>query len=216
MYASIYPDVDRRLRLWVLGLHIDLPMERQMSLPTDYNARKALPVYTFLTTYFPDAIIELVKVSVAGNVQHNPGEPMHWSRHKSTDQLNTAMRHIFDHGAGRVYDTEPKEVLAEIGPHGAMHLAKAAWRLLAEIQLICEQRDSQKVAASPVHTLSSTASLVEGFVNGDIRGQERPDAPGLGQGARVADNAGGHPQRSIEGSSGGQASQLRSDGKAPF
>lgn len=104
-----------------------------MSLPTDYQKRKDLPLYTFLTGYFPDAILELVKVSVVGNVQHNPGEPLHWAREKSTDQLNTAMRHLFDHGAGCRYDED-----------GTMHLAKAAWRLLAEIQLLCEKRDTVK------------------------------------------------------------------------
>ena len=109
-------------------------------LPKDYEARKALPVYDFLTGYFPDAIIELVKVSVAGNHQHNPGEKLHWARGKSMDQLNTAMRHILDHGMGSTYDTEPPEVLCMIGDEGTMHLAKAAWRLLAEIQLICEAR----------------------------------------------------------------------------
>lgn len=98
-------------------------------LPTDYEARKALPIYSFLTQYFPDAIVELVKVSVAGNNQHNPGEPLHWARGKSMDQLNTAQRHIFDHGAGAMYDED-----------GTMHLAKAAWRLLAEVQLLVEKR----------------------------------------------------------------------------
>ncbi len=102
-----------------------------MTLPTDYEARKALPLYTFLTQYFPDALVELVKVSVAGNNQHNPGEPLHWSREKSSDQLNTAMRHIFDHGAGCRYDED-----------GTMHLAKAAWRLLAEIQLLSERNSN--------------------------------------------------------------------------
>lgn len=115
-----------------------------MSLPKDYGARKALPLFTFLTEYFPDAILEMTKVSVAGNVQHNPGEKMHWARGKSMDQLNTAMRHIFDHGMGNVYDDEPPEVLACIGEDGTMHLAKAAWRLLAEIQLICEARDDTR------------------------------------------------------------------------
>jgi hypothetical protein len=104
-----------------------------MSLPNDYQARKDIPLFDFLTKYFPDAIVELVKVSVAGNKQHNPGEPLHWSRGKSTDQLNTAMRHLFDHGAGNVTDTD-----------GTMHLAKAAWRLLAEIQLLCEARDGTR------------------------------------------------------------------------
>jgi hypothetical protein len=116
-----------------------------MTLPTEYQARKDLPLYTFLTQYFPDALVELVKISVAGNAQHNPGEPLHWARGKSTDQLNTAMRHIFDHGAGTRYDED-----------GTMHLAKAAWRLLAEIQGMCEKRDarakpdsSQAVPSSP-------------------------------------------------------------------
>lgn len=125
-------------------------------LPKAYQSRKALPLYTFLTEYFPDAFLELVKVSVAGNVQHNPGEPMHWARGKSMDQLNTAQRHLFDHGTGTVYDTETLEVLQAIYPDaqpealqalsdagaiGTMHLAKAAWRILAEIQLLCESRD---------------------------------------------------------------------------
>lgn len=115
-----------------------------MSLPTENKGRKAIPLYAFLTGYFPDAIVELVRVAVAGNEQHNPGEPLHWARGKSMDQLNTAMRHLFDHGQGATYDTEPDAVLAAIDFEGrgyrTMHLAKAAWRLLAEIQLLCEAR----------------------------------------------------------------------------
>ncbi len=101
-------------------------------LPTDYKARKEIPLYTFLTQYFPDALVELVKVSVSGNNQHNPGEPLHWARGKSTDQLNTAMRHLFDHGAGIRFDED-----------GMRHLAKAAWRILAEIQLNVENEPSR-------------------------------------------------------------------------
>lgn len=100
-----------------------------MSLPHGYEARKAIPLYDFLTQYFPDALVELTKVSVEGNKQHNPGEPLHWARGKSMDQLNTAMRHLFDHGGGATFDED-----------GCMHLAKAAWRLLAEIQLLVEKR----------------------------------------------------------------------------
>jgi hypothetical protein len=36
----------------------------QMSLPTDDKARKALPILTYLTEYFPDAT--LAEVGVAG------------------------------------------------------------------------------------------------------------------------------------------------------
>ena len=131
------------------------------SLPKDYQARKAIPLYDFLTRYFPLAIVELTKVAVAGNEQHNPGEPLHWARGKSTDQLNTAMRHMFDHGMGNVYDTEPPAVVEKIGGP-TMHLAKAAWRLLAEIQLICE-RDQAAIDAAPMVGLDQcTARLVAG------------------------------------------------------
>jgi hypothetical protein len=115
-----------------------------VTLPTNDKARKALPLYTFLTGYFPDAIAELVKVSVAGNVKYNPGQPMHWARDKSTDQLNTAQRHLFDHGAGKTYDVDwPPAVLDAVGPDGIMHLAQAAWRIMAEIQLLCEKRQAE-------------------------------------------------------------------------
>lgn len=108
-------------------------------LPNDYKARKAIPLYTYLTQYHPNALVEVAKVAVAGNEQHNPGEPLHWAKGKSMDQLNTAMRHQFDHGMGNVYDVDDPYR----GPDGnpILHLAKATWRLLSEIELLCEARD---------------------------------------------------------------------------
>ena len=99
-----------------------------MSLPTDDSSRKALPIFTYLTEYFPDALLAEVGVAVAGNQQHNPGEPLHWAREKSTDQMNTAFRHMLDHKLGTVKDTD-----------GQYHLAKAIWRLKAELQLTIER-----------------------------------------------------------------------------
>lgn len=98
-----------------------------MSLPTDDKARKALPLFTFLTEYFPKAFIEVCRVAVIGNDQHNPGQPLHWARHKSTDQMNTSFRHQLDHKMGAVKDID-----------GAYHLAKAIWRLSAELELTIE------------------------------------------------------------------------------
>jgi hypothetical protein len=99
-------------------------------LPTTDKERKALPIFTFLTKYFPDAVIALVNVSVRGNIQHNPElapADIKWARGKSTDQLNTAMRHMWDHGTGTTRDSD-----------GQYHLAKAAWRILAQLQLTIE------------------------------------------------------------------------------
>lgn len=102
-----------------------------MSLPTDDKARKALPMFTYMMEYFPDAFLAEVGVAVAGNEQHNPGQPLHWAREKSTDQLNTAFRHMWDHKRGTVKDVD-----------GQYHLAKAIWRLKAELQLQIEKDEA--------------------------------------------------------------------------
>lgn len=97
------------------------------SLPTTDAERKALPIFTGVLMYFPKALLEVARVSMLGNAQHNPGEPLHWAKEKSTDQMNTAQRHMMDHGTGTTIDTD-----------GAYHLAKAAWRVLAELELTLE------------------------------------------------------------------------------
>jgi hypothetical protein len=96
-------------------------------IPTDYAARKELQLWTFLTEYFPDSFLAVVDVAVAGNKQHNAGQSLHWAREKSTDQMNTALRHMWDHKR-----SGPKDV------DGCYHLAKAIWRLSAELQLLIE------------------------------------------------------------------------------
>lgn len=103
-----------------------------IELPTDYDERKKWQLWTFLTQYFPDAFLAVVDVAIKGNDQHNPGEPMHWARGKSMDQMNTAMRHMWDHTRGAPKDTD-----------GAYHLAKAIWRLSAELQLVIEAEHEQ-------------------------------------------------------------------------
>jgi hypothetical protein len=91
-----------------------------MTLPTDYDARKALPIYTGVLKYFPDAIAAVAHCSKVGNDQHNPGEPLHWAREKSTDEHNTCVRHLLEAGT--------------IDADGVRHSAKAAWRALAALQ----------------------------------------------------------------------------------
>ena len=97
-------------------------------LPSTDAARKALPIWTGFVMYFPDVLAAVADVSKKGNDQHNPGESLHWAREKSTDQMNTAMRHMLDHARGNRFDTD-----------GSRHLAKAIWRLCAELQLDIEK-----------------------------------------------------------------------------
>ena len=93
-------------------------------LPTDAKARKAMPLCTGVLDYFPDAIAAVAEVSRVGNEQHNPGQPLHWDRSKSTDQANCLLRHLVDRGR---LDTD-----------GTRHTAKVAWRALAMLQLEIE------------------------------------------------------------------------------
>lgn len=69
-----------------------------MHPPTDSDQRKATPVVTGVLDYFPLAIAELARVSKAGNDQHNPGQPLHWAREKSTDHADCIGRHLIDRG----------------------------------------------------------------------------------------------------------------------
>lgn len=89
-------------------------------LPTDAKARKGVPLHTGLIRYFPDALSAVAELSRIGNEQHNPGQPMHWNRALSTDELDAAARHLWE--AGTV-DTD-----------GVRHSTKLAWRALANLQ----------------------------------------------------------------------------------
>lgn len=93
-------------------------------LPADAAERKTIPLSSGVLDYFPSALIEVAKVSYIGNQQHNPGQPLHWARGKSTDQTDTIQRHFLERGG---IDTD-----------GMRHSAKLAWRCLALLQLELE------------------------------------------------------------------------------
>ena len=121
----------------------------------DPKGRKNIPIFFFMTRYFPKALVELTRVCVAGNAQHNPELPLfdiNWARDKSTDQLNTAMRHLMDHEISGPFDTEPEDVLLAMKSHGhsTYHLAKAAWRILAALELQIEE-DQKRLPVDPRH-----------------------------------------------------------------
>ena len=99
--------------------------DQKSVLPSDAQERKNIPLCTGVFDYFPNALAEVAKVSVVGNLQHNgPDAPLHHARGKSTDQADTILRHLMERG--RV-DTD-----------GMRHSAKAAWRCLCLLQLELE------------------------------------------------------------------------------
>lgn len=105
-------------------LPTEAPPSPAPRLPTDAAERKAIPLFSGCLAYFPDALAAIAALSKAGNDQHNPGEPIHWARAKSTDQSDTIARHLLEHGS---LDTD-----------GHRHSAKLAWRALALLQLEIE------------------------------------------------------------------------------
>lgn len=89
-------------------------------LPERAEERKDIPLCSGVLDYFPNALVYLAGISKAGNDQHNPGQPLHWSRGKSTDHADCILRHQMDRGG---LDTD-----------GTRHSGKVAWRALAQLE----------------------------------------------------------------------------------
>jgi hypothetical protein len=112
---------------------------RATTLPTDPAERKRHPVASGVLDYFPDALVAVANVSWQGNEQHNPGQPLHWARSKSTDEADTMLRHFLQRGTR---DTD-----------GQRHTAKMVWRALALLQKEIEAEQA------PVTIQANEASL---------------------------------------------------------
>lgn len=100
---------------------------RTQSLPEASADRKKVPLFSGVMAYFPDALVELARLSKVGNDKHNPGGPLSWSRGKSNDHADCLMRHLLDHG------TMTMENGIEFS-----HTAMMAWRGLAMLQMEME------------------------------------------------------------------------------
>lgn len=90
-----------------------------------------MPIARGVLDYFPDAIAAVADVSRLGNEQHNPGEPLHWAKEKSTDHADCVARHLIERGT--------------LDSDGARHSAKLAWRALALLQIELEAEVVKKV-----------------------------------------------------------------------
>lgn len=119
-------------------------------LPTDAKERKAVPLCTGVFDYFPDALVEVALLSKAGNDQHNPGQPLHWAKHKSTDHADCILRHQMERGTR---DTDKMR-----------HSTKVAWRALAQLQTEIEaERAGLSVNAYIAMLKREAAELEKGY-----------------------------------------------------
>ena len=94
-------------------------------LTQDSARRKNIPIVTGVLDYFPLALAYVAYVSKYGNDKHNPGEPLHWSRDKSTDHADCIGRHILERGG--------------LDENNIRHSGYLAWRALANLQLELEE-----------------------------------------------------------------------------
>ena len=103
-----------------------------MSLPSGDKERKQIPIFDGFMMYFPNAMAAVAKVSLISNEQHNPGEPMHWAKEKSTDQRNTLIRHLIETGT--------------MDSDRIPHDAKVAWRAMANLEIYLESNPWDEAA----------------------------------------------------------------------
>lgn len=114
-------------RIGAAASRIDEPLV----LPTDSAARKKMPVTTGALHYFPRAIAYIAgEVSRPGNEKHNPGEPLHWSKEKSTDHADCIGRHLLELGK-----RDPVTGTRESG--------YLAWRALANLEIELEAAEKR-------------------------------------------------------------------------
>lgn len=138
--------------------------EPKMVLPADSKERKNIPLTTGCLDYFPAALAAVAELSKKGNDKHNPGEPLHHARGKSTDHADCILRHLADRGT-----VDPED--------GIRHSVKVAWRALALLQEELEAagapmargaRPAKTLAeAVPVCTYTSNPSCSICFPRGD-------------------------------------------------
>lgn len=104
----------------------------------DAKTRKAHPIFTGVLAYFPDALLAVAELSRIGNDQHNPGQPLHWSKHLSNDHADCLVRHQLDVGKR---DND-----------GVLHSTKVAWRALAQLQIEIEAAAAIIPTVCPITT----------------------------------------------------------------
>ena len=104
-----------------------LKPEDPMKYPTTSAERKAMPIYSGVVRYFPAALALVSVLSRKGNEKHNPGEPLHHARGKSTDHGDCIIRHQMEVGT-----IDPDTQLD--------HAVGVAWRALAQLQELAESK----------------------------------------------------------------------------
>ena len=123
-YWDTERNMDHTIPSGIQKVMMSVPEGKEFNKPYPIKNRKDYPVYTGVVRYFPDALMEISRVSCMGNKQHHADEPLHWDRNKSPDHLDSLFRHLIE--------------ADDLDDDGVLHLAKVAWRALAALQIKLE------------------------------------------------------------------------------
>jgi hypothetical protein len=108
----------------------------------------------------------MARVSFKGNLKHNPGEALHWAKHKSTDHADCMMRHLFE--------------AEEMSDSGELHAAHIAWRACAHSEMILLAKELGLTLKEFTAKLVAEAAAEEDFVDlNEIDLDEEDDGPDL-------------------------------------
>lgn len=105
------------------------------ALPQESGARKKIPLFSGVLKYFPAALVGVARVSMMGNDKHNPGQPLHHSRGKSSDHADCILRHLVETSEGENFNE-----------FGIPSVAYVAWRALALCQEWYEEHGNAPLA----------------------------------------------------------------------
>lgn len=135
-------------------------------IPEDDKARKGLPLFAFITGYFPKTIREMCKVSVVNNVRYNPDKSptdINWNKSKSTDQLGSSLRHMLEMKIdGKVFEAVPADVAEKTGIDKVFVAAENAWRACAHAENVIDKWEQEQAAKVGPITSSYTPTITRG------------------------------------------------------
>lgn len=161
----------------------------KLTLPTDSEARKDIPVLSGCMNYFPAALAEIAKISVRGDRKHNQenagNAPVH-ARGKSMDHGDCIIRHTMDIEDLKANITRRADKSPVVIDQLVEEAAYRAWRACAELQELCEKYAGAPLAPAaklpePVSLLSGAgvlrgAPLIAPLVEGEPIPQHHPAA----------------------------------------
>lgn len=132
-YFSLQTDEDMSVPAAPPATDSDTPLPPRYIDRLTGAQRKEYPLCEGFVDYFPDAMALVSHLSWAANEKHNPGEPLHWARAKSTDEADCIVRHLSCRdGSDCITFPDGRKVWIP-------HRVAMAWRAMAELQKWAEE-----------------------------------------------------------------------------